>query len=99
VLTEEMVAKIAAFESSDLADHHKAALRYADAIMTQPGQIGPALRADLHRHFTREQIIEITMDVLKWNLQKVTVAMGTDADMVEGELVDLVFDERGNWVR
>ncbi len=54
---------------------------------------------DLHRHFTAEQLIELTLDVMKWNAQKVAVALGIDNWIRPGELSDLRFDEQGNWVR
>ena len=94
-----MAAKVNHYESSDLADHHKAALRLADAMMTQPGSISDEFTSQLHEHFTSDQIIELTLDVMKWNYQKVMVALRTDAEMRPGELADLVFNERGHFVR
>ena len=99
VLDETMAAKVERYEASDLPDRHMAALRLADAMMTQPGEIGAPLAAQLREHFTDTQILELTVDVMKWNYQKVSVALGVDADVREGELVDLVFDATGNWVR
>lgn len=98
-LDEPTIEKVKAYEASDLSERHKVALRFADAIMTQPGQISDELRSDLFVHFTREQIVEMTVDVMKWNYQKVTVALGTDDEVRPGELVDLVFDDQGHWVR
>ena len=94
-----MAAKVERYEGSDLAEPHKAALRLADALMTQPGDITAALAAQLREHFTEAQILELTLDVMKWNYQKVPVALGTDDDVRPGELTDLVFDADGNWVR
>jgi hypothetical protein len=82
-----------------LTDAQKAAIDLADALMSQPGQAGPELRERLHRHFTRRQIIELTVDVMKWNYQKVPVALGTDPAVDPGHLSDLVFDSDGHWVR
>ena len=87
------------YESSDLDERLKVALRYADAIMTQPRLIDHELRDDLHHHFTTEQIIELTVDVMKWNYQKIPVALGTDVEVRPGELTPLVFDDGGHWVR
>jgi alkylhydroperoxidase family enzyme len=81
------------------SDSQRAALALADALMTQPSSIGDATVEDLHRHFTEEQIIELTLDVMKWNAQKVAVALGTDTWIRPGELSDLRFDEQGDWVR
>ena len=36
---------------------------------------------------------------MKWNAQKVPVALGTDVWLAPGELTDLVFDEVGRWVK
>jgi len=98
-LDETMVDKIHQYWASDLPEHQKAALRLADALMTQPGAISPALRDELKRHFSDAQLIEITVDVMKWNYQKVSVALGIDAEVRPGELTDLIFDENGHWVR
>ena len=94
-----MADKIDQYWASDLPDHRKAALRLADALMTQPGSIDAALRAELRRHFTDDQILEITVDVMKWNYQKVSVALGVDAEVKPGELADLMFDEQGHWMK
>ena len=98
-LDEPTIEKVKAYESSDLSERHKVALRFADAIMTQPGQISAELRSRLFVHFTREQIIEMTVDVMKWNYQKIPVSLQNDFEVKEGELVPLVFDENGHWVK
>jgi hypothetical protein len=98
-LDEAMAAKVDHYEDSDLSERHKLALRLADALMTQPGAISNALRDGLHRWFTRDQITELTVDVMKWNYQKVAVALGIDDEVRPGELTDLIFDEAGHWVR
>jgi hypothetical protein len=74
---------------------HRAALGLADALMTQPGQLAPELLAVLHEHFDHEQLVELTLDVMKWNYQKVSVALGTDRWLRPGELTDLGFDANG----
>ena len=99
MLDETTAAKVERYETSDLAERHKVALRLADALMTQPGDITPSLAAQLRRHFSDTQILELTLDVMKWNYQKVPVALGVDAALRPGQLTDLVFDERGNFVR
>lgn len=86
-------------DTADLADAHRAALALADALMTQPSSLTDEQVAELRRHFTADQLVELTLDVMKWNAQKIPVALGTDVWLREGELTDLVFDERGNWVR
>jgi hypothetical protein len=75
------------------------ALALADALMTQPSSLDPAVRDRLAEVFTSEQLIELTLDVMKWNYQKLSVALGLDDEVRPGELTDLVFDTDGNWVR
>ena len=55
--------------------------------------------SDLRAHFTESQMVELTLDVMKWNYQKVSVATGTDVEIVPGVLADLIFDDDGHWVR
>lgn len=98
-LDEPTIEKVKAYESSDLSERHKVALRFADAVMTQPGQISDELRSSLFVHFTREQIIEMTVDIMKWNYQKIPVALRNDVEVRQGELTPLIFDEQGNWVK
>ncbi|MFT4597352.1 MAG: hypothetical protein ACI9TF_001600 [Paracrocinitomix sp.] len=98
-LDEVMAAKVNDDQFSDLADSQRAALRLADMLMTQPAQIDDSLSAELRRHFTDDQILELTLDVMKWNYQKVAVALRIDKEVVPGQLTDLLFDADGHWVR
>lgn len=84
---------------ADLSAAQKAALALADAMMTAPSKMADSLVAELRSHFTNDQLIELTLDIMKWNAQKVPVALGTDVWLAPGQLSDLVFDDNGNWVR
>lgn len=64
--------------------------------MTQPSQLSDELVTELKRHFTDSQLLELTLDVMKWNYQKVAVATGTDLEIRPGELTDLEFDTDGH---
>jgi alkylhydroperoxidase family enzyme len=79
---EAMFDKIDHYESSDLAESHKVALRLTDAIITQPGEIDPSLVAQVHQQFTPPQVIEIVLDVMRNSCQKVAVALAVDAPHV-----------------
>ena len=68
-------------------------------MMTQPSSLSDDVVTELRQQFTDEQLIGLTLDVMKWNAQKISVALGTDVWMAPGELTDLIFDEQGNWVR
>lgn len=85
--------------TAELDARHQAALSLADAMMTQPSDLSDDLVGQLHRWFSVEQLIELTLDVMKWNEQKISVALGTDAWVHPGELSDLAFDEHGDVVR
>lgn len=78
---------------------HRAALALADASMSQPSSLSDEMVGELRRQFTDDQLIELTLDVMKWNAQKVAVALGIDDWIRPGELSDLRFDEQGNWIR
>ena len=67
--------------------------------MTRPGDLSDDDLAALRTHFTDRQMVELTLDVMKWNYQKVSVATGTDVEIVPGVLADLIFDDDGHWVR
>lgn len=77
----------------------RAAVALAQDMMSRPADISSALGEDLHQHFSDNQLLELTLDVMKWNYQKVSVALGIDDEVRPGELTDLVFDEEGHWVR
>ena len=77
--------------------HHKAAVAFATDLMTQPKAITQELLEELREFFSDDQLIELTLDVMKWNYQKVSVALGTDREIVDGELSELHFDENGKW--
>jgi len=98
-LDETMAAKVDRYEASDLSERHKVALRIADAMMSLPASIGPDLRRQAYEHFSRDELIELTLDVMKWNYQKVPVALGVDAEVRPGELAELHFDASGRPVR
>jgi hypothetical protein len=68
-------------------------------LVIQPVQIGEDLAAELRCDFADEQILQLTLDVLKWNYQKVAVALRVNNEVVPGKLTDALFDADGQWVR
>ena len=98
-LDEDTIGDVLASRTDNLPEHQRAALALADAMMTQPASLTVADIAVLRTSFSAAQLVELTLDVMKWNAQKVPVALGTDVWMRPGQLSDLVFDESGNWVR
>ena len=95
---ETTIDKVARYWVSDLDEPYKVALRFADALMTQPGDVDPRLRDHLREHFSPKQILELSVDVMKWNYQKVAVALGTDEQVNPDRLTELRFDEDGHEV-
>jgi alkylhydroperoxidase family enzyme len=59
--TEDLVAKLADYEGSDLPERTKAALRLADRISGDPSQVDEAFHAELRRHFSDDQILDLGM--------------------------------------
>jgi AhpD family alkylhydroperoxidase len=81
--SEELYGQISAYEASELSDAHKAALRYVDALIWSPADIKSDVVADLHAHFSDDQALELTFDVMRNASNKIAVAMAADAPMVE----------------
>jgi alkylhydroperoxidase family enzyme len=96
---EAFAARIDDYESSDLDERLKVMLRYVDAFITAPASVRPELAAALARHYTRAQIVEITLDVMKFSTQKMHVALGLDVmdgvDVESGAVTYFEFDPAG----
>lgn len=78
--TESEYDAIDDFENSDLSDRHKAALRYVDALIWTPAQVSGE---ELRQHFSEEEAVELTLDVMRNACNKVAVALGADAARVD----------------
>jgi hypothetical protein len=96
---ETLAARVRAGDTASLDERHRLAVALADALMTQPADLDDATVAALREAFSDDQLIELCVDTMKWNYQKVPVTLGTDPEVRPGEIVPLVFDERGHWVR
>lgn len=68
------------FENSDLSDRHKAALRYVDALIWAPAQVSGD---ELRQHFSQDEAVELTLDVMRNACNKVAVALGADAARID----------------
>jgi hypothetical protein len=93
-LDELTAEKIDRYETSDLPESVKVALRFTDAAIMGPGTIDATLRADVRRHFTAPQIAEMALDIMKWSHQKALVALRIEVPLSDGVSV-LSFDETG----
>jgi alkylhydroperoxidase family enzyme len=82
--TEDLYGQIEQFEAADgLTDAHKAALRYVDALIWTPSQIGADVAAGVHENFSEDQALELTWDVMRNAANKIMVSLGVDAPLVE----------------
>lgn len=70
--------RVDAYESSDLADSQKVALRFADAVLSQPAEIDASLITAVRSHFDDAQIVELVLDIFRNSSQKVAVALDAD---------------------
>jgi alkylhydroperoxidase family enzyme len=82
--TETLYGDIERFEASaQLSDRHKAALRYADALIWTPASVGADVAAGVRAHFSDTEAVELTLDVMRNASNKVAVALAGDAPRVE----------------
>ncbi len=82
--TETLYDDIERFEeSTQLTDRHKAALRYADALIWSPGSINADVAAGVREYFSDAEAVELTLDVMRNASNKVAVALAGDAPRVE----------------
>ena len=80
---DEMTAKVDFYESSDLDESHKIALRITDALITRPDSLRAETMIAAHMNFTPSQLAELCLDITKWSTQKIHVSLGIDgADTV-----------------
>jgi alkylhydroperoxidase family enzyme len=91
--SESLYDDIEQFESSALlSERHKAALRYVDALVWSPAHISSDVAAGVRAHFSDDEAIELTLDVMRNATNKIAVALGGDApnvvDGVERYLLD-----------
>jgi len=97
--TETLYGDIERFEAStQLSDRHKAALRYADALIWSPGSIGPDVVAGVRAHFSDAEAVELTLDVMRNASNKIAVALAGDAPRVEHSTEQYLLDVDGQTV-
>jgi alkylhydroperoxidase family enzyme len=60
--TEDIVAKLADYERSDLPERTKAALRLADRLSREHPVIDPAFYGELRSHFSEDEIVDLGND-------------------------------------
>jgi alkylhydroperoxidase family enzyme len=94
--SESMYDDIERYEASDLlSERHKAALRYVDALIWSPARIDAVIAAGVRAHFTGDEAIELTLDVMRNATNKIAVALGGDAPRVEDGIERYLLDVDG----
>jgi alkylhydroperoxidase family enzyme len=78
--SESIYDQIDSYDTSDrLTDRHRAALRYADALIWTPAAIEHEVAAGVRTYFTEAESFELTVDVMYNAANKIAVSLGTDA--------------------
>jgi alkylhydroperoxidase family enzyme len=61
--TEDVVAKLADYEASDLPERTKVALRFADVMTGDKPIVSPELKQQLAEHFDEGQVLDLGMTI------------------------------------
>jgi alkylhydroperoxidase family enzyme len=61
--SEDVVTKVRNYETSDLPERTKAALRLADELGRERPHVGEAFYAELREHFTDDEILDLGMSM------------------------------------
>jgi hypothetical protein len=79
---EQLLGKVDTYETSDLTEFQKAALRLADVYLGVPSAIDDELRAVILGELTPAQVVEAVLKLMQWSSDKVMVTLGHDLDEV-----------------
>ncbi len=85
-------------ELEALAEPHRLAVALADALMTRPGDLGDETVDALRLAYSPEQLVELTLKVLKFNTQKINVALGTHRWFAADEVATAPWNADGTYV-
>jgi alkylhydroperoxidase family enzyme len=88
-LTEDVVCLIdEGYEQTDLSDAQKAALRFTDAYLHNPGNVPQSVRDGLAAHFSAPEIVEITLALAMFmGMAKVLISLGMEPEQMETTIV------------
>jgi alkylhydroperoxidase family enzyme len=82
--SESLYAEIEHYGTSEhISDRHRAALRYVDGMIWSPSRFGSDVVAGIRAHFSEEEALELTFDVMRNACNKIMVSLGADAPRVE----------------
>ncbi len=98
VISEQQAARLLQGDLKASSERERVAVAFADVLMTQPDQLSDTLAAELRQLFTDTQLAELTVKILKFNLQKVTVACGHDITVTAEALTKQGWAADGSFV-
>jgi alkylhydroperoxidase family enzyme len=81
---ESVFDQIDFFETSDLDERHKVALRLTDAMIWQPAAYPTGLVEQVGAYFSPAEALELVLDVVRNAANKVAVALEADQPVVSG---------------
>lgn len=95
---EGVFDQIDRYESSDLAERHKVALRLTDAMLWSPTRFPDGLVEQVRSELSGAEALEVVLDVARNAANKIAVTFGADEPNVAEGLEYYDVDERGELV-
>jgi alkylhydroperoxidase family enzyme len=97
--SEDLYGQIEQYESAEgLTEAHKAALRYVDALIWSPSSIEQEVAKGVLEHYSESEALELTLDIMRNACNKIMVALGADAPLVEEGTELFLIDADGQTV-
>lgn|SRR5690606_32520295 len=79
---EELLSSVDHYETADITEAQRAALKLADAYLTSPAEASDETRREIAAHLDERQRIELALKLMGFSSDKVMVALGLDLDEV-----------------
>jgi alkylhydroperoxidase family enzyme len=88
-LTEEIADQIDdGYQASQLDDRQKAALRWTDAVLDNPGGVPADVRAGVEQYLTPAELLELTMALALFHgLSRVLISLGLEPEVMDTTIV------------
>lgn len=77
-LNEDMVSALSHFETSNLPDNIKAALRITSALATGPALLTSQIWDDAARYYSEQELVDIVLLSMHTTASKTTITLGLD---------------------
>ena len=95
---DDLLAEVQARDPARLPAHQRAAVRFTDAFVTDPGGLSGDDRSELLRRFSPEQLVELTFKLVYHSANKALVALDAHAPVDAERLTEFHYDEEGSLV-